>query len=72
MGVFLRSLVGFLIQFGSGIALSLLPFDKEAFHNSYRRAIAKYCVMAAVLSFCFPIADKFLNSAVTSLASFNF
>ncbi len=62
MCIFLRSIVGFLIQYGAGIALSLFPFEQEAFRKPYRRVIIGYCVMASVFALCFSIVNNVFAS----------
>ncbi|MCD8118600.1 MAG: GHKL domain-containing protein [Lachnospiraceae bacterium] len=56
MAFYLRHSVGFLIQFGAGIVLCLLPFNAAAFRCSRRWLVAGSIALALVSSLMFPIA----------------
>ncbi|MCD7745453.1 MAG: GHKL domain-containing protein [Lachnospiraceae bacterium] len=54
-GFYFRNFAGFLIQFGAGMLLCLLPFDEGAFRYPRRRVVILSCALALVTSALFPI-----------------
>lgn len=56
MNFFLRHFAGFLIQIGASMLLCLIPFRKEDFRYPRKWVLTGYCILAIVVSACFPLA----------------
>ncbi len=55
MGFYFRHFAGFLIQYGAGILLCLLPFGEAAFRFPRRKVVVANALLAVVSSVLFPV-----------------
>ncbi|MCD7882227.1 MAG: GHKL domain-containing protein [Lachnospiraceae bacterium] len=56
---YLSHFTGFLIQYGTAMAVCLLPYHEETFRFPRRKLIPGFCLMAVLFSAGFPLAMKF-------------
>ncbi|MCC8046208.1 MAG: GHKL domain-containing protein [Clostridiales bacterium] len=58
---YLSHFMGFLIQYGTAMAVCLLPYHEETFRFPRKKLIPGFCLMAVLFSVGFPLAMKFVE-----------